>query len=270
MLTLVAISRPAHVVAMTTKRDDRDELILWGRALASVRNERGINQADAGAAFGTAPGISSQAWGQYEAGNRPGIFRPDVQSKLAAALGATVEDLLDAKRRLAGDPPNPRIPGDPRPVAPRGATTGLYIRDTVQAGAFLVANDLSQEEPTLYPHASDGRYPHADQWLSRVRGDSVNLLGIFDGDLVHCVSTTDIAYTPRTGDIVEVERTRFGGQMRELTLKQVEVTPNGPMLWPRSTNERFREPVSVTEGADHGEELEVRIRGLVVGSIRRY
>jgi hypothetical protein len=103
--------------------------------------------------------------------------------------------------------------------------------------------------------ARDPRFPHARQWLSEVRGDSVNLLNIVEGDLVHCVDAIEIGYYPRTGDVVEVERLRFGGQERELTLKQVEVTEAGVLLWPRSTNPRFEvdpAPLELKAGARRG------------------
>ena len=60
-----------------------------GRALAALRKGRGLSQAEAGARMG----VTSQAWGLYEAGRRPGIFRPDVQRRLTAALDLTPEDL---------------------------------------------------------------------------------------------------------------------------------------------------------------------------------
>lgn len=254
---------------MTTRRNDEEEARLWGRALSVLRHGKGLSQAQAADAFGI-DGISPQGWGLYESGKRPGIFRPEVQSKLAAALGLTVEDLVEARRALDGAPKEHRQSAEIREFKPRAIVGELFIRDRVQAGSFLAADDLSQVGPKAYPAARDARYPGADQWLSQVVGDSVNLLGIVEGDLVHCVSAVDIGYTPRTGDIVEVERLRFSGRMRELTIKQVEVTAHGVELWPRSTNEQFSSPVILTDGLTDGEEVEVRIRGLVVGSLRRY
>ena len=268
MLSLAVKQVPAQVVAMTTNRGDDPEAKLWGKALTALRHSAGMSQAQAADTFGEG-GISAQGWGYYEAGKRPGIFRPEVQRKLAAALGKTHEDLVDARRAVAPSD-RPRASAEIREFRPRATVGELIIRDRVQAGAFLVADDLSQVEPKPYPAVRDARYPAADQWLSQVVGDSVNLLGIVDGDLVHCVSAVDIGYMPRTGDVVEVERLRFGGRMRELTVKQVEVTPDGVVLWPRSTNEQFHSPVVLTDGLSDGEEAEIRIRGLVVGSLRRY
>lgn len=60
-----------------------------GDALARLRRERGLSQADAG----RRAGMTSQGWGLYEAGKRPGLFRPDVQRRLTAAIDATPEAL---------------------------------------------------------------------------------------------------------------------------------------------------------------------------------
>lgn len=60
-----------------------------GEALADLRRARGLSQAEAGARVG----ITSQGWGLYEAGKRPGLFRPDVQRRLTAAVDATPEAL---------------------------------------------------------------------------------------------------------------------------------------------------------------------------------
>jgi len=82
---------------MTRFRDDPDARAL-GEALAALRKARGLSQAEAGARMG----VTSQAWGLYEAGRRPGLFRPDVQRRLTAALDMSPEDLaLEMARRPA-------------------------------------------------------------------------------------------------------------------------------------------------------------------------
>lgn len=70
-----------------------------GDALSRLRRERGLSQAEAGRRLG----MSSQGWGLYEAGRRSGLFRPDVQRRLTAALDATPEDLA----LLVGEVPSP-------------------------------------------------------------------------------------------------------------------------------------------------------------------
>ena len=61
-----------------------------GEALAALRRGRALSQAEAG----RRAGMTSQGWGLYETGKRSGLYRPDVQRRLTAALDATPEDLL--------------------------------------------------------------------------------------------------------------------------------------------------------------------------------
>lgn len=55
-----------------------------GEALAALRRACGLSQAEAG----RRAGMTGQGWGLYEAGKRPGLFRPDVQRRLTMAIGA--------------------------------------------------------------------------------------------------------------------------------------------------------------------------------------
>lgn len=249
---------------------DAPEQQLLGRALRILRKRADLSTDSAGERFG----ISGEGWRKYEAGMAKAIFSPDTQTRLAEAIGATRDQLIEERARLAGEdlPSAPRITPAERSSWAQARTPDLEllsIRDTVQAGAWLQADDTRQTAST-YPATKDPRFPHAHQWLSEVRGDSVNMLNVVEGDLVHCVDAVDIGYYPRTGDLVEVERVRFDGQERELTLKQVEVTPETILLWPRSTNPRFKSPLEIKAGLREGEDAEVRIRALVLASIRRF
>lgn len=267
MLSL-AIETPArHVPSFMTNDDDSVELRLLGRALANLRMRARLSQAAAGEAFGS----SGQGWAKYENGKAPTLFRPQVQAKLAAAIGAKPDDLNQEVRRIKSEvSPLLAAPLAAPSAAPIDEQSMLEIRDRVQAGAWLMADDFSQTSFGRYPVAKDPRYPYARQWLSEVTGDSVNLLGIVERDLVHVVDLVGSGTWPKNGDIVEVERVRFGGQERELTLKQLEVTPAGNLLWPRSSNPRWSKPLDLREGADHDDSIEVHIRGIVLASIRRF
>ena len=64
-------------------------VLRLGVALAALRRQRGLSQAEAGARLE----MTSQGWGLYEAGRRPGLFRPDVQRRLTGALDSTPEAL---------------------------------------------------------------------------------------------------------------------------------------------------------------------------------
>lgn len=89
-----------------------------GEALANLRRERGLSQAEAGRRVG----MTSQGWGLYESGKRPGLFRPDVQRRLTLALDATVEDLALQSGASRSDPtPIPAATGVSSPARPFAA-----------------------------------------------------------------------------------------------------------------------------------------------------
>lgn len=152
----------------------------------------------------------------------------------------------------------------------------MPIRGVVRAGAWLEIDPQDDPIPETYPAAPDPRFPRNAQWLSRVRGDSMNALtrrgqpaGILDGDLVHVVDAIAIDYRFKDGDVVEVERIRFDGSEREITLKQVAVSPDGEItLWPRSTNPKWADPIPYREGSE--DDIEVRVRAKVIQHIRQY
>jgi len=72
-----------------------------GEALAALRREAGLSQAEAGERLG----MTSQGWGLYESGKRPGLFRPDVQRRFTAAIGASPEALALKLAETAAVPP---------------------------------------------------------------------------------------------------------------------------------------------------------------------
>lgn len=140
----------------------------------------------------------------------------------------------------------------------------LQVRYRVQAGLWLENDADAPIEPVSHPVVPDPRFAGYPQWLEQVVGDSVNLK-IQPGDYAHVVDALELGYAPRHGDWVVAERRRAG--MRERTIKQVELTPDGRILLvPRSTNPRWSEPVDLTAGARPGEDIEVQVVGLVIGS----
>lgn len=88
------------------------EVLRLGEALAALRRERGLSQAEAGARVN----MTSQGWGLYESGRRPGLFRPDVQRRLTGALDSSP----DALALLASSKAEPPTTSDPTGVQGRG------------------------------------------------------------------------------------------------------------------------------------------------------
>lgn len=126
-----------------------------GEALAALRRARCLSQAEAG----RLAGMTSQGWGLYESGKRSGLFRPDVQRRLTAALGTTPEALALSALPSSAD----GLTGLPRGVASSG-------RDfKAPPPASLLRLQLSNDD--LAPWAASGvvleyqpgRWPRRDQ-----------------------------------------------------------------------------------------------------------
>lgn len=126
-----------------------------GEALAALRRDADLSQAEAGQRVG----MTSQGWGLYESGRRPGLFRPDVQRRLTHALGASPEALA---LKLAGDAPPPEAPA--QGVESRGR---VFADPATAAGTRRL--QLSNDD--LAPWAASGvvleyqpgRWPRRDQ-----------------------------------------------------------------------------------------------------------
>jgi transcriptional regulator with XRE-family HTH domain len=75
--------------------------VSLGRALSVLRTRAKLKQSEAGRLFGT----TGQGWSKYEKGKAPTIFQPSVQTRLAAAVGATRVELLAEAARSTEDRP---------------------------------------------------------------------------------------------------------------------------------------------------------------------
>lgn len=155
-------------------------------------------------------------------------------------------------------------------VAPMAApsTDELPLIGPIQAGKWAEIDETNQDEPLLLSVIADRRYPHARQWIRQVRGDSMNARGVMPGHYAHIVDITDAGVNLNSGMIVEVTRSRDGGALREITLKEVEIGPDGMRLWPRSTNPRWSDPVVLDGG--HNGDIEVQITGLLLQAFQRF
>lgn len=129
-------------------------------------------------------------------------------------------------------------------------------------------DDVVPDDPPLVPAALDPRFPHARQWLREVVGDSMDALGITNGDLAHIADWPGTGLALKTGQVVEVTRFRADGGLCEVTLKEVEAKGGKYKLWPRSNNPRWQEPVAMNGDGEAG--VEVRVTGLLLAAIRRF
>lgn len=218
-----------------------------GERLRARREERGLSAAD----LAQRVGRSESAVRNQENGTN-GI-PPALAKKYASALGTTAAWLLYGDTTTGGAEP---------------VLQALPLIGQIRAGAWLALDDSAQDEPQMLSAALDQRYPDAKQWLREVVGDSMNAAGISSGDLAHIVDWADTGLAVATGQIVEVTRSRDGGGLREVTLKEVEVTPKRILLWPRSTNPRWKDPVELAD--PNGQDVEVQVTGLLLAAIRRF
>lgn len=144
----------------------------------------------------------------------------------------------------------------------------VRVAGRVEAGAFRSQEDLGdwQEAETVLD-LRDAKYPNARQLCFDVDGDSMNQLQprpIMHGDRVFGVAFEDIEdRTPlRDGMIVVVERSRFAGQEREWSIKQVELYADRTEFHPRSSNPRHK-PIVIGRDPTADDGTQVRIICLV-------
>jgi transcriptional regulator with XRE-family HTH domain len=88
-----------HRLRMRSGDTNSREQKLLGQALKALRERAEMTQEDAATRFGVG---NAPAWSKYERGLAPSIFQPDVQQRLVAALGASMQDLLLERARFAG------------------------------------------------------------------------------------------------------------------------------------------------------------------------
>lgn len=129
--------------------------LALGEALAALRRERGLSQAEAGQRIG----MTSQGWGLYESGRRPGLFRPDVQRRLLAALDATPEDLALRTTDMASDGP-----ADASGMEARGRTYETPAASVATRRLSLSSDDLAPWAASgVVLEYEPGRWPRRDQ-----------------------------------------------------------------------------------------------------------
>jgi transcriptional regulator with XRE-family HTH domain len=247
---------------MAQPTDPAAERRMLGRALAYLRKEAGLNQAQAGEKIGT----SGQNWAKYETGGAPTIQNAEVQRRLAQAVNSDVETWMMVRARLAGARP---VQADRLFSEPGAGLTQLLAPQLVIRHRLQAAWTLDDEEMNFgsWHIGRDPRFEGAAQWLGEILDDHADQLGLTRGDLVHCVSAEDVGFYPRTGDLVIVERSR-PVEEREITLRQVENTAHATLLHARTSNLRHRQlelPATVHEVGEGP-----RILAFVTASIRRY
>ncbi|WP_426042141.1 helix-turn-helix domain-containing protein [Brevundimonas sp. TWP2-3-4b1] len=153
-----------------------------GEGLATLRRAVGLSQAEAGARIG----MTSQGWGLYESGKRPGLFRPDVQRRLTGALNATPEDLalILAREGPATAPPATGVESlgrafSPPPERHANATERMQLSNDDLA-PWAASGVVLEFDP--------GRWPRRDQGCVIDLADGTRLVRLYqsaDGDRLY-------------------------------------------------------------------------------------
>ena len=121
--------------------------------------------------------MTSQGWGLYEGGKRPGLFRPDVQRRLTVALDATVEDLalhLGAPAAEIAPPPARAVESRGRVFAPPPAVGACRLQLSNDDLAPWAASGVVLEyEP--------GRWPRRDQGCVIEMADGETRVRLYEG-----------------------------------------------------------------------------------------
>lgn len=147
---------------------------------------------------------------------------------------------------------------------------GVPVAGHVRAGAFHEVDQFDQSAVMRIPITPDPRYAGARQYAWLVNGDSMDKAGILPGMYVLGVDYHD--YIERwgpvaPGDFVIVERTRFGGHERELTVKRYWSDGETVELHPMSTNPRWQPIVMEPDAIEvdpAGAPVSVEIKAIVV------
>lgn len=193
------------------------------------------------------------------------ILRGDTKSarletidKIAKALGKTIFDLTGGDVYF----PQRSIDSNLSEIESEASDDLLVMGGVVQAGPFWPEDELTQVVRRVR-FARDPRFPHASQRVYEVKGDSMDLAGIPEGSMVRAIDWGDTGYGFRPGLKVVARRTRNGGHLIELSVKEIEQTRDGWQLCPRSTNP-IHKPFDLRRSGHVGDDsFTVEVIGLV-------
>ena len=135
-----------------------------GEALAALRRDRALSQAEAG----RRAGMTSQGWGLYETGKRSGLYRPDVQRRLTAALDATPGELLQRQ-----DANVPGMASEGRAFVHAPAARRQLQLSNDDLAPWAVSGVVVEYEP--------GRWPRRDQGCVIEMADGEVRIRIYQG-----------------------------------------------------------------------------------------
>ncbi|MBS9476206.1 LexA family protein [Ancylobacter radicis] len=205
-----------------------------------------------------------------------GLAKPGkTKGGLAAALGrsaSAVTAMLAGQRQLKAreipviaaylevDPPGAQ--GDLIKV-PSQSLVPVRVQGAVEAGSWREVDAFDDVQDEMTYDTRDLEFPHARLMANDIAGDSMNDLKprpILPGDRVISVVFEDLrGRVPlRDGMVLIIEQRTAGGDMRERSIKQLELFEDHYEFHPRSTNAKHK-PIVVDRDftADDGRTVEV-------------
>jgi SOS-response transcriptional repressor LexA len=233
----------------------RGERLAWAREQAGYKSK-----SEAARALQ----VPVPTYNSHERAEEPGgrDFSPEQAEAYARKFRVALGWLLTGK----GDPKagGDEVPPQLRPVDM--SVTQYVVTGSVAAGTFREVSEFFDEEPPRISAPVDMKYPDARHMAFAIEGDSMNKAKppMFEGGYVLCVDYEDLENRVplRDGMKVVVERTKDGGQLREWSVKEVELYEDRIEFHPRSDNPKHKAIVVPREfQTDDG--TEVKILGLV-------
>lgn len=141
-------------------------------------------------------------------------------------------------------------------------TYAIKVIGAVQAGVWCEAMSWEREQQFTVMASVPERYSRKSFGLQMV-GPSMNRF-YPEGSIAICVSIHDFHRDLKDEDHVVVQRIRADGKI-EATVKELKIDDAGKAwLWPRSTDPRFQQPLSLED--PNGEAVEVQVTAIVIGS----
>lgn len=233
----------------------RGERLRWAREQAGYRSAMAVSKE---------LGIPYSTYNTHERAGEPGgrDFTPEQAETYARKFRVAHGWLLTGK----GDP---KAGGDQVPPQLRPVDVSLaqyVVAGSVAAGTFREVSEFFDEEPPKITAAVDMKYPHARHMAFAIEGDSMNKAKppMFEGGYVLCVDYEDLdnRVPLRDGMKVVVERTKDSGQLREWSVKEVELYEDRVEFHPRSDNPKHK-PIVVPRDFQPDDGTEVKILALV-------
>lgn len=139
-----------------------------------------------------------------------------------------------------GAPP-PVIADNFRTSPPAGM---VKVIGKVAANSWIDVDDMDFGFENEEPIPASAKWPAEFQYGLVVEGNCLNRIAP-NGSRLEVLDIKKAMIEPSPGDLVIVERRRFGGQMIERTAKRLRLTTSGYELWPESTDPAHQEPINL-------------------------